>query len=221
MATDLQTYQTVYLPNALLPHRWHSPYQLVLSPLYQVRSLAAVATTCDIADAVYAARAWATLFAVASDAELTVDGRATGTSLTFITDVSTTALDESVLAVLFNADASELVFVDASVVTIIEYVAVLTAVSVTLNKTAVSDVTFDEISALDDTVLSKTSLETDTSGVALTVASELTTSFTMSQDDISKKSLTRSLRVSTSSVHRIINSDQTYYYDFQRQLSSV
>lgn len=43
----------------------------------------------------------------------------------------------------------------------------------------------------------------------------------MSQDDISQKSIARSLRVSTSSVHRIINSDQTYYYDFQRQLPSV
>ncbi len=43
----------------------------------------------------------------------------------------------------------------------------------------------------------------------------------MSQDDISQKSIARSLRISTSSVYRVINSDQTYYYDFQRQLPSV
>ncbi len=80
--------------------------------------------------------------AAAPDAELTVDGRATVTSLTFVTDVST-ALDESVLAVLFDADAPELAFVDVSVVTLIEDVAVLAAASVTLDETAVSDVTFD------------------------------------------------------------------------------
>lgn len=45
--------------------------------------------------------------------------------------------------------------------------------------------------------------------------------FAMSQDDISQKSIARSWRVSTSSVHRFFNSDQTYYYDFQWQFPSV
>lgn len=123
--------------------------------------------------------------ATTSDTELTDDGLATVTSLTFVTDGLTT-LDESVLAVLFDVDAPELVFVDVSEAALTDDV-------------DVSDVTFDEVpaltesdisgatlaggvtalsdvsTALDETLLSavaleaeSTALSNDDSGVALT-----------------------------------------------------
>ena len=78
--------------------------------------------------------------ATTSDTELTDDGLATVTSLTFVTD-GLTALDESALTVLLDVGAPELVFVDVSEATLTDDVAVLTAVS---------DVTSDEIPALTE-----------------------------------------------------------------------
>lgn len=95
--------------------------------------------------------------ATTSDTELTDNGLTTVTSLTFVTD-GLTALDESALAVLFDVDAPELVFVDVSEAALTDDVAVLTAVSATLNDTAVSDVTFDEIPALTESDISGATL---------------------------------------------------------------
>ena len=55
-------------------------------------------------------------------------------------------------------DAPELVFVDVSEAALTDDVAVLTAVSATLNDTAVSDVTFDEIPALTESDISGATL---------------------------------------------------------------